>query len=384
METVIRKLNKDDYDALFEVLTKTFENKYKRPVYFDREQPKMWVRDDEHMARHTGVFEDGKLVAVIGVYPLPCVIDGEEFLFFTTGNVATLPGHEGRGYFTKLFNMAMEEIAELSADGARLGGSRQRYGRYGFEGCGQLIRFALSDHNAKYSENKKCEITLEKIEKDDVDTLKYCYGLMKKKPMYVNRSTEENYRDMYLALTTKSMIPYLARRSGKPIGYLCISADYREIGEFSAESAQDLYDSVCAVTDFFWETHISIPPYMTEELRLFYKYADNYDIMTPSRFKLLSYERLTNRLIKMKSKYTKLSDFEYTIDIDGKEKITLYSRSGECGCRSDERAADVKLCGSEAMRLLFGAPDANLITALPCELGAILPLPLTWSTLDYV
>ena len=110
----IRKLNKDDYDELFEVLTKTFENKYKRPVYFDKEQPKMWIRDDEHMARHTGVFEDGKLVSVVGVYPLPLVIGGEKFMLYTTGNVATLPAYEGRGYFTTLFKMAMQEIEALN------------------------------------------------------------------------------------------------------------------------------------------------------------------------------------------------------------------------------------------------------------------------------
>ena len=380
----IRKLNKDDYDELFEVLTKTFENKYKRPVHFDREQPKMWVRDDEHMARHTVVFEDGRLVSVVGVYPLPAVIDGEEFLFFTTGNIATLPGYEGRGYFTRLFNLAMEEIRELGADGARLGGSRQRYGRFGFEGCGQLLRFSLSDNNAKYSENRADEVTLEKIERDDTEALKYCHGVMMKKPMYVNRRSDENYRDMYLALTTKSMIPYLARRGGEPIGYLCISEDFREIGEFSAESPQDLYDAVCAVTKFFWETHVSIPPYMTEELKLFYRYADDYAVMTPSRFKLLSYARLVNRLMKMQAKSRALAEFEYTIDIEGKERITLYSKDGECGCYESAAQPDATLTDSEAMRLLFGAPDSSLILDIPCELKGALPLPLTWSTLDYV
>ena len=143
----IRKLNKDDYDELFEVLTKTFENKNKRPVYFDKAQPKMWVRDDEHMARHTGVFEDGKLVSVVGVYPLPLVIDGENFMLYTTGNVATLPEYEGKGYFTKLFKMAMQEIEDLGADGARLGGARQRYGRYGFEGGG-ILSMGMSDSYA--------------------------------------------------------------------------------------------------------------------------------------------------------------------------------------------------------------------------------------------
>ena len=81
----------------------TFGNKYKRPMDFLSELPKMWGRDDEHMGKHIGVFEDGKLCSVVGIYPLKTFIDGEEFLFATTGNVATLPEYEGRGYVGRAY-----------------------------------------------------------------------------------------------------------------------------------------------------------------------------------------------------------------------------------------------------------------------------------------
>ncbi len=37
----------------------------------------MCVRDDEHMQKHFGIFQDGKLVAAKGVYPLPIDIAGD-------------------------------------------------------------------------------------------------------------------------------------------------------------------------------------------------------------------------------------------------------------------------------------------------------------------
>jgi hypothetical protein len=53
----IRKLKKDDMEELFDLLNTTFGTKYGRPMHFDLEQPKMWVKDDLHMERHLAVFE---------------------------------------------------------------------------------------------------------------------------------------------------------------------------------------------------------------------------------------------------------------------------------------------------------------------------------------
>lgn len=382
----IRKLNKDDYDELFEVLTKTFENKNKRPVYFDKEQPKMWVRDDEHMARHTGVFEDGRLVSVVGVYPLPLVIDGERFMLYTTGNVATLPEYEGKGYFTTLFKMAMQEIVDLGADGARLGGARQRYGRYGFEGAGLLYKFSIALENVRATNPDIDGISFVKIERDDIEALSYCYEQMTKKDIYVDRSTEEGCRDMYLALTTKSNIPHIVMRGDKCIGYFCIDENNREISEFCIDSAKDLYDSVCALQVISGNRSvlIKIPPHLTDELKLFSENADHVDLVTPSRFKFLNYEGIASALLRLKAKKTKLAYFDYKINIKDYGTIRLYSNEHGAGCEKVDVDGDISLSDSEVIRLLYSYTPTELIADIPSELKSALPLPLSWATLDYV
>ena len=382
----IRKLNKDDFDELFEVLTKTFENKNKRPVYFDKAQPKMWVRDDEHMARHTGIFEDGKLVSVVGVYPLPLVIDGEKFMLYTTGNVATLPEYEGKGYFTKLFKMAMQEIEDLGADGARLGGARQRYGRYGFEGGGLLYRFGVSLENVRATSPDIEGITFEKVERENVDVLRLCHEMMTKKEIYVERKTEENYRDMYLALTTKFNTPYLVSRSGVPIGYVCLDENMREASEFTFFSAKDLYDSVCALqrTSGNRAVFISIPPHLTEELKYFSDRADSVELLTPSRFKFLNYEGIASALLRLKAKKTKIPHFDFKINIKDYGTLRFYSDITGVGCEKVDGCGDISLTDSEAIRLLYSYTPTELIADVPTEFKAALPLPLSWATLDYV
>ena len=143
----IRRLKADDYDELLSLLNGVFANKYGREMDFLSEQPRMWKRDDASMGKHIAVFEDGRMVSVVGIYPLPVFIGNEKLNFATTGNVATLPEYEGRGYFTKLFSMAMEEVKKMGIDVARLGGARQRYARFGFEPSGLCFKVELNSDN---------------------------------------------------------------------------------------------------------------------------------------------------------------------------------------------------------------------------------------------
>ena len=62
----IKRLTVDHYDELLDMLNYTFGHKYGRPMDFIAEQPKMWVRDNEHMNRHLAIFEDGKLACIVG------------------------------------------------------------------------------------------------------------------------------------------------------------------------------------------------------------------------------------------------------------------------------------------------------------------------------
>ena len=216
----IQRLKAEHYDELLELLNFTFEKVRGRGVDFLTAQPKMWVRDDEHMGKHLGIFDDGKLVAALGIYPLPAVIDGTDVLFATTGNVATHPDYEGRGYFTRLFDAAMDELDRLDADAARLGGARQRYGRYGFEPCGALHKFTVNATNFKKCYKKMPDVTFRPVALGDVSELKYIKELSEKSQMYVKRSSGDSYRDVFLALSSKHARPYIAERGGKPIGYL--------------------------------------------------------------------------------------------------------------------------------------------------------------------
>lgn len=386
----IRRLTERDYDELLELLNSVFANKYGRAMDFLSEQPKMWRRDDEHMSRHTAVFEDGRMASVVGVYPLPTVIAGEELLFATTGNVATRPEYEGRGYFTRLFTDAMDELSTMGADSARLGGSRVRYSRFGYEMSGSSINFEFTDEARKRYFSESFGITFRKIDDGDTSALKFVDALIKKKPFHVKRRADE----LSAALHTKHSTPYLALRDGEPIGYLSATADGQFVGhaeygnrivETGYSDTKSLADMICA-----WQSKLgrtvtfSLAPHEKEAVRLFCDASFDFTLVSPSHFKIINYEKIAGALMRLKDSYEPMERGEGVIEIEDYGRIILYKNTSGAGCERTSLPADVTLDRAKATRLLFGPLSPITVSDVPTSLKEFLPLPLSWNTLDYV
>lgn len=145
MDYKIERLTANDYDELLNMLNTVFHKPADNT--FDMFLPVMWERDDKHMSKHIAIKENGKISAVAGIYPLPAKVHGEDIVFSTIGNVATLPECGGRGMMTCLMTEALKEAKRMGIDVARLGGNRQRYNRFGFERAGVDYMFILEPKN---------------------------------------------------------------------------------------------------------------------------------------------------------------------------------------------------------------------------------------------
>lgn len=384
----IKKLTAEHYDELLALLNYTFGNKGGKTVDFLSEQPKMWVRDDAHMGCHLGAFEGGKLCAVVGVYPLQTVIDGEKFLFATTGNVATLPEYEGRGYFSALFAEAMRELERIGADAGRLGGARQRYERFGYEGCGSsyLFNFNAKNRTRGFSVTAGQGIEFSPITPKDAAALVFCRSLRMRLPIYVERPMDGGGIDIYRSMCSKNKKPYLATRDGKPVGYVCCSADGKDIGEFDATDTVTKVEMVCAWQAIAPEETVSfsVPVFDCEALRLFCATAENYRVTYPSRFKFRNFEGITNAMMRYHARENGLIDGEWTLGIEGYGSLCLFVRNGVGGCKKTNAVPELTLDSLAASRLLFG-PDCPVAVAdVPPIPRSWLPLPFSWGALDAI
>lgn len=384
----IKRLCAEHYDELLELLNYTFGNKSGKPVDFLSAQPKMWVRDDEHMGCHFGAFEDGRLCAVVGVYPLKTVIDGEKFLFATTGNVATHPDYEGRGYFNALFTEAMKELEVIGADVARLGGARQRYGRFGYErcGCSYLFNFCRKNRTVGFGENAGEGIVFSPIAPDDTEALLFCRELRVRLPIYVERSTANGGIDIYRSMCSRHNRPYLATRDGKPIGYLCCTEGDKDIEELDALDTDTLVEMVCA-----WQArnserglNFAIPAFDVEALRRFCATAESYRMTCPGMFRVLNWEKLVNVMMRYRAKNGGLLAGEWVLGIEGYGNLRLFSDGETAGCEKTDAAAELTLDRLRASRLLFGPDCPEAVADVPPIPRSWLPLPFSWGALDAI
>lgn len=383
----IKRLTAEHYDALLALLNDTFGNKAGKPVDFLSVQPKMWVRDDEHMRCHFGVFEDGRLCAVVGIYPLRTVIDGTPFLFATTGNVATHPDYEGRGYFNLLFTEVMKELETIGADAGRLGGLRQRYGHFGYEGCGVSYLFLFGPKNriSCFGEKAGTDIIFTPIDREDTETLAFCRELRMRSPIYVERPSDNDYRDIYLSLCSKCCKPYLATRDGKPVGYLCAADEGKSVHELEAPDVDAFRDIVCG-----WQAkcgrdiNLAIPAFNVEQIRLLCATAESYRVTYPSRFKILNWQGITDATMRLGAKTAPMLDGEFVLEIEGYGTIRLFVRDGKAGCERTDAAPELTLDRLAAARLLFGPTDPISVADLPPIPRSWLPLPFSWGAMDAI
>ena len=231
---------------------------------FDIFLPVMWERDDEHMSKHIAIRMDGKIAAVVGIYPLPAMIAGIPVMFSTIGNVATLPEYEGKGMMKCLMTEALTEARKMGLEIARLGGDRQRYNRYGFDKAGVYFSFRLRPKTFHdYYGGTRLEtgetvypgsplskgvgfeknLTFKQIGMDDTALLDRVMELEKNADIYAIRGDRKQFFKTLSAY--KSKIWGAMNPEGEMIGYLCATESGAEVVEHRARSDEEHYRMIC-------------------------------------------------------------------------------------------------------------------------------------------
>ena len=380
----IRRLKKENYDELISLLNLVFSRQNKCVMDFERELPNMCIRDEMHMRKHVGLFIDSKLVSVVGVYPLPTRVLGKEINFCTVGNVATHPDYEGQGYMNMLLNRAMEIVKEEKYDACRLGGNRARYMRFGFELCGSNYSYYITTNNTKkslladYGQNTRVTEILPSDEK----ALTFARRVYHQNKVSVLRNDNDV---MYRVMTAWKNTPYLVSKNDAPIGYFTLTPDKKTVSEAYAESKEAYLDTVVAISNYLnGGFSITLFEHDIELVREMNKCAEYMSIQIPSNFNIVSFERVVDAYIKLKSSYTRLAQGSVTIHIEDYGKIKIFADENDCGCVSFDGKCDFELSKSEATRFIFGMHPSVSVTEPNLFAKSNFPLPLSWNTQNRV
>jgi len=378
----IKKLDAEHYDEIIGILNEVFTEQNGRIMDFEKEIPKMCIRDDEHMSRHIGIFDEGKLVACMGVYPFEAIVAGKKLKLATVGNVVTRKSHEGRGYMSAMFDVAMNEVERLDIDAARLSGLRSRYNRYGFEACGQNYNFTFT---AKNRQNKcpeyKGGIRFEEITAESKAALAFAAELYNKNKICVPRTAD----NAMLSLTMWKNTPYIALKGNESIGYLSANDSGKNLAEQFAVDTEALSDMLCA-----WQERVdtdisfSLQAHQVDAVRLFSAICEYSRIQSPSHFFIRNFARFTDAFMKLKASVGNMMVGELYLEIMGYGTVRMYADGNTAGCELCDHKPDITLDRLAASRYVFG-PYPPIITAeAPVLAQAWFPLPLSWNGQDRV
>ncbi len=409
MDYQIERLRAGDYDELLAMMNRVFHKQDGNT--FDVFLPVMWERDDEHMSKHLAIRADGRIAAVVGVYPLPAVVGGIPVAFSTIGNVATLPEYEGRGMMKRLMTEAVREARGMGLEVARLSGARQRYNRYGFNKAGVDYLFRLRPKNLlDFYGGKKLEsgeiiyagslfsggvgfertLTFRQVRPDDGELLARVMELQKQSEIYALRGDAKQF---YKTLSAyKSKIMAAIDRKGDVTGYVCVSESGADIVEHRAGTPFDAYRMICEWLLFSGASELTVrtASYEVELNRLLSRICENWFTSEPSMFNPLKWKNLLNGLLKIKAKYTVIPETGLTLKIEGDGVFTFSGAE----CRETDNTPDLTLSHLAAVRFLLGSlPVQSVADIAGAEkltreqklyIQSVFPLPLWWCNQDRV
>ena len=197
-------------------------------IDFEELYPKAYSRECCHIPIHHTIIEEGKLKALLDIYPVTMKIRDSDMQIRAAyiGTVAVHPKSRNKGYMAKLMEQAQNYARKNGFDIMLVDGDRHRYNRYGFEKAGIKYNFNVRAGSGK---RRGVKYSFEEIGADS-GYLPFMYGLYMKRN--VTARTRENF---FPCLKSNLAATYAILENGKPIGYINASYDCKNILEFEAE-----------------------------------------------------------------------------------------------------------------------------------------------------
>lgn len=173
---------------------------------------------------------------------------------------------------------------------------------------------------------------------------------------------------------------------GEPVGYVSISEDGTAISDIMAKDFKTLKNMIFNLQINAQSTiSFCLPAYEKDAIRYFSSVAQEMSVSPSCHFKIINFDKVADALLKVKLQITPdMVQGEKVIEIKDFGNLLIYNKNGDAFCEKTNKSADLTLNKSSATRLLFGTFDASSVADCGSFLSSVLPLPLSWNTLDRV
>lgn len=379
MIDTVERLGAVDFDEAMDFLNMVFSLAY-GPTDFTQILPKLYQPTDKHMRCNLAIKREGKIKAIVGVFPMELNVNGKIIKIGGIGGVATHPRERNSGMMKVLMNTCLTSMQEEGIHLSCLSGIRQRYQFYGYEKAGSSVRMDFKKHNIKHGVKKE-QIANLRFEKLDIKKEEWIWSaaqLYNKQPVYIKRDEA----DFHLFLENCESKPYVAIDNDEVVGYIVLNKGNNQINEIVANSN---YNFINIIANWIMSSSqdaitIIMPLWEAEKIRLLGEFCEDSRLTGCGSWQVLKWAETIDAFLSLKYSQEELLNGEVVIKIANHSNLKVRVDNGTISCEEVNLEPDIVLDEFTATRLVFGYLAPSKITKLPKNLVSIFnswfPLPL--------
>ncbi|MBS7316232.1 MAG: GNAT family N-acetyltransferase [Clostridiaceae bacterium] len=383
------RLTARDFEEAIDFLDLVFSSAY-CPMHFAKLLPRCYQPTDESMRCNFAVRENGRIRAIVGLFPAEVQAAGTTLSWAGIGGVSAHPNDRGKGWMKLLMARCIEEMQQDNVDFSFLTGLRQRYQYFGYEKTGGILEYQIQKTNLRHTFQNAApasDLIFAPFLPSDTAFLEKAKKMHETQPFYCVRPASEFHN----FLLSNGMKPWVARRQdGSMAGYLVTNDKQDRITEIFADSVEDFTDMIRQWFEQrgIFAARLSLAPWKTDFARRAGSFAESFQIADCGNWRIYHWDRVTAPLLRIKNEMQPLSDGSLAIGIDGYGTLEIHVAGGQVECLHSTAAPDVQLDPFTAMRILFGQFPAVFVRDLPGSVQNLaaswFPLPLCWLPQDYL
>ena len=372
-ETHFARGTYEQYDEYMELLNTAFgfddpEDQF--PAFL----PKLYRPDLEPAVNSFIAFEDGKMIAAVGHFPVDHVVGDEVVKSIGIGNVACLEEVRGRGHMSRLLKLSLQDMIENGVGFAWLGGDKMRYGHFSYEPAALTHYIVINKRSLSHTiGGMDTNYTVVEVQPTDNEYLDFIHELFNAQPYHTIRDRAE----LYNILCSWNYRPFILKDSdGNLVGYA--DRNGGNVSELIFTDTAHVLDGVRALLATCDSVSIRIPEHHHEYIAILEKVSAELVLSTGEMFTVLDFEGVVRAYLKLKNTYAKLGDGKFTALIHGyarDEQLTFEVKDGVVSVIKTDVAPDIELDHYEAMRFFFAPFSAKRISG-PAPARDWFPAPL--------
>jgi predicted N-acetyltransferase YhbS len=384
----IERLTANDFEEAVDFINMVFSMN-RRPMDFMKYLPRIYKPTDEAMSRNLVVRDNGRIRALVGVYPDVLQVGDTALRLGGVGAVSSHPNDRGKGWMKLLMDRQVQEMRQEGYDLSWLTGLRQRYQYFGFEKAGVMAEFTLNKSNIKHTawSVEQTPLRLEPLRSDDQERMGRARAFYDAQRIRCLRSAEAFYQ--YL-LTGRGQ-PWVAiNPAGEMVGYLTFNPMRNHIAElFAADEA------VLASMVHTWfaqfdvqDAIVSLPSWQQDDARCLGRIAESVKMTDSGSWQMFNWPKVVGALLRVKCEQHQLLGGTLRIAIKDYGTLLISVSGDQTACDRTEERPDVEWDAFTATRMLFGNVPPASVASFPPAIEPLLtswfPLPLSWPFQNYV